>query len=68
MGGLDPSRSYHLKPEQACLSIRSGSLDEITGALYTLVATNVAMAVTALILGSKTLPEISFHEYVTLHQ
>jgi hypothetical protein len=46
----------------ACLSARSGSLDEITSSLYTLIATNMAMAVTALILGWKPNPEISFHE------
>lgn len=46
----------------ACLSARSGSLDEITGSLYTLIATNMAMAVIALILGLKPTPEISFHE------
>ncbi|KAJ7731815.1 hypothetical protein DFH07DRAFT_150502 [Mycena maculata] len=46
----------------SCLSARSGSLDEISGALYTLLATNTAMAVTALILGLKPSPEISFHD------
>jgi len=46
----------------ACLSARSGSLDEITTSLYTLIATNMAMAVTALILGWKPNPEISFHD------
>ncbi|KAJ7473618.1 hypothetical protein B0H11DRAFT_2036576 [Mycena galericulata] len=46
----------------SCLSARSGSLDEITGALYTLLATNTAMAVTALILGLKPTPEISFQD------
>ena len=46
----------------ACLSARSESLHEITGALYTLVATNMAMSVTSLILGLKSQPEISFHE------
>ncbi|KAJ7725123.1 hypothetical protein B0H14DRAFT_3519404 [Mycena olivaceomarginata] len=45
-----------------CLSARSGSLDEITGALYTLMATNTAMAVTGLILGLKSQPEISFQD------
>jgi hypothetical protein len=34
--------------------------------MYTLIATNMAMAVTALILGWKPSPEISFHEYVVL--
>lgn len=46
----------------ACLSARSGSLDEITGTLYTLIATNMAMAVTSLLLGLKPQPEISFQE------
>ncbi|KAJ7118140.1 hypothetical protein C8R44DRAFT_982867 [Mycena epipterygia] len=46
----------------SCLSARSGTLNEITGALYTLLATNTAMAVTALILGLKPDPEISFHD------
>ncbi|KAJ6542537.1 hypothetical protein DFH09DRAFT_1173928 [Mycena vulgaris] len=46
----------------SCLSARSGDLNEIAGALYTLLATNTAMAVTALILGLKPAPEISFHD------
>ncbi|KAJ7763674.1 hypothetical protein DFH07DRAFT_812734 [Mycena maculata] len=46
----------------SCLSLRSESLDEITGALYTLLATNTAMAVTALILGFLPTAEISFHD------
>ncbi|KAJ6614342.1 hypothetical protein B0H10DRAFT_2191521 [Mycena sp. CBHHK59/15] len=45
------------------LCVRSQSLNEITGALYTLLFTNTAMAVTALILGLKPTPEISFHEF-----
>ncbi|KAF7343072.1 hypothetical protein MVEN_01737600 [Mycena venus] len=45
-----------------CLSARSVSLDEITGAFYTLLATNTGIAVTALILGFKSTPEISFHD------
>lgn len=44
------------------LSARSGSIVEISGALYTLMATNTAMAVTGLILGLKAVPEISFQE------
>jgi hypothetical protein len=47
----------------ACISARSGSLDEIIGALYTLIATSMAMAVTSLLLGLKPVPEISYHEY-----
>ncbi|KAJ7440924.1 hypothetical protein B0H11DRAFT_2292589 [Mycena galericulata] len=46
----------------SCLSLRSKSLDEIKGALYTLLATNTAMAVTALILGFVPTPEISLHD------
>ncbi|KAF7360392.1 hypothetical protein MVEN_00769000 [Mycena venus] len=46
----------------SCLTLRSGSLDEITGALYTLLATNTAMAVTALILGFLPAPQISLHD------
>ncbi|KAJ7058755.1 hypothetical protein C8F01DRAFT_1147110 [Mycena amicta] len=46
----------------SCLFARSESLDEITGALYTLLSTNTAMAVTALILAFKPHPEISFHD------
>ncbi|KAH8107416.1 hypothetical protein DFH11DRAFT_1637262, partial [Phellopilus nigrolimitatus] len=50
----------------ACLSVRSGSLDEITSALYTSVATNIAMAVTSLILGFKPSPGISFHDAIVV--
>ncbi|KAJ6508096.1 hypothetical protein DFH09DRAFT_1199344 [Mycena vulgaris] len=49
-----------------CLSARSGSLDEISGALYTLMATNTAMAVTGLILGLKPMPEISFQDALVM--
>ena len=48
----------------ATLSARSEKLDENTGALSTLIATNMAMAVTALILGLKPEPEMSFQEWV----
>ncbi|KAJ7149430.1 hypothetical protein C8R43DRAFT_502863 [Mycena crocata] len=47
-----------------CLFDRSGSLDEVSGALYTLMATNAAMAVTGLILGLKSNPETSFQDAV----
>ncbi|KAJ7268578.1 hypothetical protein C8J57DRAFT_1325606 [Mycena rebaudengoi] len=50
----------------SCLSARSGSQNEITGALYTLLATNTAMAVAALILGLKPNPEISFHDAIVV--
>jgi len=46
----------------AYISARSGSLDEIIGALYTLIATSMAMAVASLLLGLKPIPEISFHD------
>ncbi|KAF8181931.1 hypothetical protein K438DRAFT_1937898 [Mycena galopus ATCC 62051] len=46
----------------SCLCARSGSPDEIAGALYTLLFTNTAMAVTALILGFQSNPEITFQD------
>ncbi|KAF7303414.1 hypothetical protein MIND_00569900 [Mycena indigotica] len=46
----------------SCLFARSEQLDEITGALYTLLSTNTAMAVTALILGFQPHPAISYHD------
>ncbi|KAJ7476766.1 hypothetical protein FB451DRAFT_1243901 [Mycena latifolia] len=46
----------------SCLCARSGDMNEIASALYTLLATNTAMAVTALILGLKPAPDISFHD------
>lgn len=48
----------------ALLSAGSPSLDEIVVSLYTLVVTNLAMAVTALILGYKHVREITLQEYV----
>ncbi|KAJ7848707.1 hypothetical protein B0H14DRAFT_2582844 [Mycena olivaceomarginata] len=48
--------------QAAVNSSEYGSLDGIAGALYTLMATNTAMAVTGLILGLKSQPEISFQE------
>ncbi|KAF7983538.1 hypothetical protein HWV62_21102 [Athelia sp. TMB] len=48
----------------AIQAARSATLDEVSAAEYTLLATNVAMAITALILGLKPTPEISFHEHV----
>ncbi|KAF7358371.1 hypothetical protein MVEN_00887100 [Mycena venus] len=45
-----------------CLSARSASYDEVSGSLYTLLATNTGTAVTALILGLKPTPEISFQD------
>ncbi|KAJ6591017.1 hypothetical protein DFH09DRAFT_1073782 [Mycena vulgaris] len=52
ISGIGVRISYYLQALfLGCLSVRSGSVDEITGALYTLMATNTAMAVTGLILG-----------------
>ncbi|KAF7302885.1 hypothetical protein MKEN_01250800 [Mycena kentingensis (nom. inval.)] len=50
----------------SCLSARSGSLEEIMSSLYTLLFTNTAMAVTALILGFKPLPEISLQDAIVV--
>ena len=46
----------------ALLSARSGSLEEITAALYTLIATNIAMTVASFILGFKSKPTMSLHD------
>ncbi|KAJ6554324.1 hypothetical protein B0H19DRAFT_1153163 [Mycena capillaripes] len=63
ISGIGVRISYYLQTLfLGFLSARSGSLDEITGALYTLMATNSAMAVTGLILGLKPAPEISFQD------
>ncbi|KAJ7186456.1 hypothetical protein C8R46DRAFT_1057234 [Mycena filopes] len=51
----------------SCLSARAESPDEINSALYTLLFTNTAMAVTALILGFGTVPEISFHDALVVY-
>ncbi|KAJ6568749.1 hypothetical protein B0H19DRAFT_1256467 [Mycena capillaripes] len=51
----------------SCLCARSASIDEIIGALYTLLFTNTAMAVTALILGLKPNAEISFHDGLVVY-
>jgi hypothetical protein len=56
---ISPLTSYLV-----CLSAKSQELLEITGALYTLIATTMAMAVSSLILGLRPEPEISFHEWV----
>ncbi|KAJ7054544.1 hypothetical protein C8F01DRAFT_1259386 [Mycena amicta] len=50
----------------SCLSARSASLEEIMGALYTLLFTNTAMAVTALILGFKRVPEMSLQDAIVV--
>ncbi|KAJ7658310.1 hypothetical protein DFH06DRAFT_1327588 [Mycena polygramma] len=49
-----------------CLSVRSSVVEEISGALYTLMATNTAMAITGLILGLKPEPEITFQDAVII--
>ncbi|KAF7333036.1 hypothetical protein MVEN_02410000 [Mycena venus] len=67
ISGIGVRISYYLQTLfLGCLSARSGSLDEIAGALYTLMATNAAMAVTGLILGLKPAPEISFQDGVIM--
>ncbi|KAJ6554329.1 hypothetical protein B0H19DRAFT_144969 [Mycena capillaripes] len=67
ISGIGVRISYYLQTLfLGFLSARSGSLDEITGALYTLMATNSAMAVTGLILGLKSEPEISFQDAIIM--
>ncbi|KAF7366131.1 hypothetical protein MVEN_00489900 [Mycena venus] len=67
ISGIGVRISYYLQTLfLGCLSARSGSLDEIAGALYILMATNSAMAVTGLILGLKPTPEISFQDGVII--
>ncbi|KAJ6559900.1 hypothetical protein B0H19DRAFT_1260584 [Mycena capillaripes] len=67
ISGIGVRVSYYLQTLfLGCLSARSGSLNEITGALYTLMATNAAMAVTGLILGLKSEPEISLQDAVII--
>lgn len=46
----------------ACLAVRSSRLKEAKGAMFTLIATNMALAATVLILGLKTNPEITLHD------
>jgi len=63
ISGIGVRISYYLQTLfLGCLSARSGSLEEITGALYTLIATNMAIAVTSLILGLKPKPEMSLQD------
>lgn len=50
---------------QGCLSARSGSLDEISGSIYTLLVTNLAMVITTFILGFQEFPEITLQEYIS---
>ncbi|PVF99844.1 hypothetical protein CPB86DRAFT_872278 [Serendipita vermifera] len=50
----------------AYLSARSNTPEETTSSLYTLIATNSAMAVTALTLGLKPRPEITFHDAIVV--
>ncbi|KAJ7089461.1 hypothetical protein C8R44DRAFT_990889 [Mycena epipterygia] len=67
ISGIGVRISYHLQTIfLGCLSARSGSLDEIAGALYTLMATKMAMAVTGMILGLKSYPEISFQDAIII--
>ncbi|KAJ7753574.1 hypothetical protein B0H16DRAFT_1886966 [Mycena metata] len=63
ISGIGVRLSFYLQTLfLGCLTIRSPSLDEVAGAFCTLLATNTGMAVTALILGFKPTPEISFHD------
>ncbi|KAF8126850.1 hypothetical protein K438DRAFT_2001193 [Mycena galopus ATCC 62051] len=63
ISGIGVRVSFYLQTLfMSCLAARSGRPEEITGSLFTLLFTNTAMAVTALILGFKQIPEISFHD------
>ncbi|KAJ6610287.1 hypothetical protein B0H10DRAFT_2061047 [Mycena sp. CBHHK59/15] len=63
ISGMGVRVSFYLQTVfLGCLSARSTSPEEVTGALYTLLATNTGMAVTAFILGFKSRPEISLHD------
>ncbi|KAJ7171474.1 hypothetical protein C8R46DRAFT_1088514 [Mycena filopes] len=63
ISGIGVRLSFYLQTLfLGCLSVRSGSIEEISGALYTLMATNAAMAVTGLILGLKSEPDISLQD------
>ncbi|KAJ6549848.1 hypothetical protein B0H19DRAFT_1159882 [Mycena capillaripes] len=63
ISGIGVRVSFYLQTVfLGCLSARSTSPEEVTGALYTLLATNTGMAVTAFILGFKSRPEISLHD------
>nr|GAT47918.1 predicted protein [Mycena chlorophos] len=67
IGGIGVRVSFYLQTLfLSILSARSGSLEEIMGALYTLLFTNTAMAVTALILGFKPSPEISLQDAIVV--
>ncbi|KAJ7797269.1 hypothetical protein B0H14DRAFT_2912188, partial [Mycena olivaceomarginata] len=63
ISGIGVRVSFYLQTVfLGCLSARSTSPEEVAGALYILLATNTGMAVTAFILGFKSIPEISFHD------
>ncbi|KAF7964933.1 hypothetical protein HWV62_1619 [Athelia sp. TMB] len=63
ISGVGVRVSFYLQTIFLALqAARSATQDEIAGAEYTLIATNMAMAITALILGLKPIPEISFHD------
>ncbi|KAJ7301381.1 hypothetical protein DFH08DRAFT_1090220 [Mycena albidolilacea] len=67
ISGIGVRVSYYLQTLfLGCLAVRSGSIDEIAGALYTLMATNTAMAITGLILGLKPKAEISFQDAIII--
>jgi hypothetical protein len=56
------SDSPELIHKLAVLTARSENKEEISNALYTLIMTNVALAVTTLILGLKPEPGMSLQE------
>ncbi|KAJ7633786.1 hypothetical protein DFH06DRAFT_1221673 [Mycena polygramma] len=63
ISGIGVRMSFYLQTVfLGCLSARSTSPEDVAGALYTLLATNTGMAVTALILGFRSRPEISLHD------
>ena len=49
-------------PYIAFMAIRGKTVNEISSAMYTLVITNLAMVVTAFIMGFKKNPSLTFHE------
>ncbi|EJD04504.1 uncharacterized protein FOMMEDRAFT_167675 [Fomitiporia mediterranea MF3/22] len=67
IGGPGVRISFYLQALfLALLAARSGSLEEISGALYTLIATNVSMAITSLILGFQAQRGISLQDAIVV--
>lgn len=69
IGGIGVRVSFYLQTLfLGCLSVRSGSVDDVTGSMHTLIATNMAMAMAIFILGFRSIPEISLQDaLVVLH-